>query len=610
MTGFYKRMLFVGGLTILVAGCDSYSSGPNGECNSNGVCDQEETAKSCPDDCRFATWECGNGVCEPGETGETCRVDCLSSEQGCGNGTCEANETAANCPSDCTAEASTCGNGVCEAGETVGTCPNDCSSVPFFDGACKEGDQRDECLLNEEADAALSGTGLIGTSADIVGDLDGDGLADIVIGAPRDDQGGEEAGAIYVLYGSKEDFKRQFPLVDADATIIGHKGWDQFGYAVSAAGDVNADGLADFLVGAPAGEFTYPGQGMVYLIRGSSSRLSGINNNHHGSGGREPVRFLDSQTVGSAGKAVAGVGDVDGDGYDDFVVGAPKRAQPDRESVGAVYLVYGQRDWDVVYPQESMLLDDVAAGWVNDVDGTILGVAVAGAGDVNGDGYADILIGADGNGNNTVGRAYLVYGRSARFTGLNNISDTDAMFISGEVNNSLVGHSLAGLGDLDLDGYDDMIIGNPDLRGNDVAYLYYGRPDAFSGTQDLASADTVFKGMTTSFAGPNLSAAGDVNGDGYGDLVIGAGYLGDDAVYLFLGGAQRLPDTLQLAGANTVFFVAPDENDPCQGWAGSVVAGGGDVNGDGIDDLLVGAMGHCIGDDAQGYVYLVLGAGF
>jgi hypothetical protein len=615
MTGFYKRLLFVCGLAILAAGCDSYKNKPNGNCDNNGVCDRQETSKSCPGDCRSASWECGNGVCESGETEETCGADCLSSEQGCGNGSCETNETAANCPADCTGEGATCGNGVCEAGETVETCPNDCSTVPFFDGACKEGDQRDECALDDDADGAFSGNGLVGSSAAIVGDLDGDGLADIVIGAPRDDQGGEEAGAVYLLYGRDMAFDRQLPLRHADAAFIGRKGWDQFGSSVASAGDFNGDGFADFLVGAPAGDYELgdyagPGQGSVYLITGSSMRWSGTNDNHHASGGGSIVRFVDSQTVGSAGMSVAGVGDVDGDGYDDFVVGAPLRAQPGQNSSGAVYLVYGQTVWDIPPgPVGSLWLDDVSAGWVNDVDDTILGVAVAGAGDVNGDGYADILIGAGGNGNDTVGRAYLVYGRSARFTGLGNISDTDAMFISGEDSSSTVGYSLAGLGDLDSDGYDDVIIGNPDLGGNDVAYLYYGRAEAFNATQDISAADTVFKGETISFLGPNLASAGDVNGDGYRDLAIGAGYMGVDAVYVFLGGAKRLQDTLQLSGANTVFFVEPDENDSCRGWVGSVVAGGGDVNGDGLGDFLVGAMGHCFGDDVQGNVYLVLGVG-
>ncbi len=374
-------------------------------------------------------------------------------------------------------------------------------------------------------------------------------------------------------------------LGNADATLIGDLEDAFTGYALAAAGDVDGDGYDDVLVGAYGSDSSGPESGIVYLFRGPLS------------GDLDPSS-ADAWLAGEdawdqAGRSVAGAGDVNGDGYDDILIGAPENCDGGTDA-GKSYLLYG--------PLEGFLAPD--ASFVGQYEDDQSGMSVASAGDVNGDGYDDILIGApeNGDGGYKAGKAYLLYGP---LYGTIDLSTADAAFL-GEDTNDHAGWSVSAAGDVDLDGHDDVLIGAPynDDGGGSAgqAYLVLG---PIYGDVDLSYTDASFPGEDSSdYAGRAMDAAGDVNGDGYPDILIGA-YHNDDGgsgagkayvMYGPFGGVHPL-------SAADASFIGEVSNDA----AGRAVASAGDVNGDGYDDILVGAYDNDAGADDAGKAYLIYG---
>jgi len=387
---------------------------------------------------------------------------------------------------------------------------------------------------------------LLGYSVAGAGDVNGDGKADFIIGAYGTTGA---AGSAYVYSGATGSLLYQKNGAAAD---------DRLGRSVASAGDVNGDGNTDFIVGAA---FANPGglsnAGSAYVYSGTDGSLLYQKNG--------------AAAFDDLGESVAGAGDMNGDGKADFIVGAPD-ADPGGLSVAGSAFVYSGANSGLLYQKNGAAAGDV------------LGRSVAGAGDVDGDGKADFIIGAflaDPGGLSAAGSAYVYSGATGALLYQKN---------GGAARDSL-GLSVAGAGDVNGDAKADFIIGVPSadpggLSNAGSAYLYSGATGALLYQKNGAAANDRL--------GNSVAGAGDVNGDGKGDFIIGADHALFDAgsAFLYSGATGALLYQKDGAAGNDIL--------------GQSVAGAGDVNGDGKADFIIGAYGADPGGVSQaGSAYVI-----
>ena len=256
------------------------------------------------------------------------------------------------------------------------------------------------------------------------------------------------------------------------------------------------------------------------------------------------------------------------------------------------------------------------------------GESVSSAGDVNGDGFDDLIVGApagDDNGSNA-GESYVVFGKSSGFSSaidLSSLDGTTGFRLNGVSNYDDSGESVSSAGDVNGDGFDDLIVGAPDGddNGSDAgeSYVVFGKSSGFSSAIDLSSLDgtTGFKlnGIDSDdHAGSSVSSAGDVNGDGFEDVIIGAGnssYSTNESFVVF-GKSGGFSSAIDLSGLNGTTGFRLDGIDNYDE-SGKFVSSAGDVNGDGFDDLIIGAhdaSGSGSGSySEEGESYVVFGDG-
>jgi len=442
-----------------------------------------------------------------------------------------------------------------------------------------------------------------GYSVTHVGDVNGDGFDDVLIGAIFNDEGGERAGQTYLILGNASGWSMDTSLGSADASFVGEAAYDWSGSSTSGIGDVNGDGFDDFIISSYKNGDGGIDVGQTYLFFGKSSGWS-----MDTSLSLADASFIGEVTGDRSGTCISGAGDVNGDGFDDFLIAATENDEGGG-TAGQTYLILGKssgwsRDTSLSYAD---------ASFIGEAASDLFGFSVSGAGDVNNDGYEDILIGAYQNdeGGDYAGQTYLIFGKSSGWSMDTNLIYSDASFI-GEAEADYSGYSVSGVGDVNGDGFDDISIG---AYGNDVGgdragqtYLILGKSSGWSMDTSLSNADASFIGEAAiDKSGSSLSGAGDVNADGYYDILIGAlendeGGADSGKTYLVYGKSSGWSMDTNLSSPDA-FFLGEAEAD----LSGFSVSGSGDVNGDGFDDILIGAYQNDEGGIQAGQTYLILG---
>ncbi len=473
-----------------------------------------------------------------------------------------------------------------------------------------------------------------------VGDINGDGIDDLAIGAFSVDFGGTpRVSAIYVVFGSAdpEAFTPGVSFADLD----GERGFrfgsssdeEAIATALAPAGDVNGDGIDDLFVG----DSGYGSGGRVYLLFGRSGASAfPASFTTADLGPTDVIRINGDAPHARAGAVVASAGDVNGDGFGDVLIGAPYAMVGGSRSAGSTYVVFGPDPALPIPPVIELAGLDGTNGFR--IDGTISysnsGRVISSAGDLNGDGVDDVIIGVDEarpDGREGAGSAYVVYGRSdgsafPAVMSLEDVDGTNGFRLDGVLAFDGAGSAVAPAGDVNADGLDDVIVGASlaDVGGRTrcgASYVVFGRheSESFPPVLPLARLNgrTGFRieGVTSrDYAGTSVAGAGDLNGDGIDDVVIGA--IGGDA-----GGRPSSGETYVVFGRREgefSFRVLLADLDGSDGFrldgarqnelSGTSVSTAGDVNADGVGDVMVSApFTRPSGGVIVGEVYIVYG---
>lgn len=381
----------------------------------------------------------------------------------------------------------------------------------------------------------------------LIEDLDGDGRNDLIITAPTNDVGGNNAGQVYV-YSSNPAASPHNPI----HVLTGTANLGQFGYATGNAGDLNDDGISDIQVGAP-----FSAQGSVFLYSGADGLL---------------IATLIGENSGDQyGISVCPGFDYNGDGIQEILVGAPKADPSGMNNAGKVYVYDGAT--------RALLRTYEGEDRIDKFGSTVAPIA-----DQNGDGHPDLLIGAPAAGDSSNGRVYLYSGLDGLL-----LCTIDNPSIQGVALSSLF---LSSLGDVNNDGKDDIYFTDfASNSGRGKAYVY-------SYDNGLCSEIWSFTGTSGSGLGIGNGTGGDVNNDGYADVLVGiwqlsAGAPSAGGAILYSGKDRSVLREFTSTVAGETF--------------GFDIHTMGDVTGDGVDDLLSTAAWNPAFGTQTGRVYLIAG---
>jgi hypothetical protein len=410
----------------------------------------------------------------------------------------------------------------------------------------------------------------LGFSVSTAGDVNGDGYSDVLVGAPKYDNGQADEGAAFLYPGIAGGISLAATVLECNQANA------QMGYSVSNTGDINKDGFSDVLVGVPYYDGSASNEGAVMVYKGSANGL--ITNS--------PYIFKLDQAEANLGISVAMAGDVNADGYSDMLAGA-HQFDNGQSNEGVGVLVLGAPNG----------LGSFTFLECNQKD-AMMGFAVAGAGDVDGDGFSDVMAGARlySNGQYLEGAAFIFKGSA------NGVVTANPTVIESNQIDARLGHALSSAGDVNGDGFSDIAVGayqyDKGSSNEGAVMIHYGSPNGIN----IAPALTLESDQTEAQFGISVACAGDVNADGFADLIVGSRYydkgqVNEGAAFIYQGSK----DGLNPAPISVL------ESNQGDAWLGSAVAPAGDVNGDGFSDVLVGSYAFDNGQKDEGSVFVWYG---
>lgn len=441
------------------------------------------------------------------------------------------------------------------------------------------------------------------------GDVNGDGIDDIVIGAEHaEPPSAGRGGSAYVIFGDSENRYEDAGLEELDGEVgfrLDGASRDFAGIGLDIRGDINGDGIEDIAVGAEGvGDF----HGGVYVFFGhdrefeSTFDLSSLN-------GADGFLIHGIDAGDRVGVAVSSAGDINNDGFDDILIGSPSAISgPTEISTGEAYVVFGKASQ---FANELSLVDlDGENGFKisADIDTSNLGRSVSIGGDINGDGIDDMVVGSSD-------ASYVVFGRTTAFN-----AELNVEMLEGGTGFKLLGDAASSVhlgGDINDDGIADLIVGATNANNNaGAAYIVFGQSQDFGGVLTLESDGVTFLGIRQGDATGTSVSAGDVNRDGIDDVIIGAdggtpdGVITTGSAYVVFGRTQGFPNENELSSLDGVagFQIhGADFRDEL----GDSVSYGGDLDADGFGDLVVGIpRGDLTDSDDTGEAYVLWGRDF
>jgi hypothetical protein len=459
--------------------------------------------------------------------------------------------------------------------------------------------------------AAHAGTTLVGNC-----DFNGDGIPDFAVGAPP--AGAAGGGAVYIVYGTANGAPPPFSLNDADVAIFGENDGDALGSSL-ACGDVNGDGIDDLVIGAPAATAA----GYAYVVYGGLTLPSTLDLTAlTAAQGMRIPGLVNNASFGWA----AAVGDVNGDGTADLIVTAPG-ARSSSSNTGQGFVIFGSSTLPGTFDLSTLNGSNGFAISATDLlSPTPAGDSVA-IGDLNDDGFGDIAFGSRSaypNGLSSAGEVFVVYGHAGAFATelqVGNLNGSNGFAIEPALAGEFAGSSLAFVSDFNGDGTPDLVIGAPATQGGPqygTAFVVFGKggnsfPAHFGlGSLDGTNGVALISPTIGDYTGASVAGIPDLNGDGLGEVLIGAPSASVGATYAGGGWAvygRRIPwpasVSLSTMDGGTGFFMQGAAGADA---AGTAVASAGDSNRDGLHDLLIAApLADVNGTVNVGQIYVLYG---